>query len=93
MTPEEITEFTHQFETYPVTLKEFKRVMDYYIQEISCNNIGDSVASHQSIKPKVLISCQDSNDDFELIDFDVDGLPGCGCWCDLTLVIRKKKNV
>jgi hypothetical protein len=69
------------------TIGEFRECIDEVSKEISYD--GKTVDSHKGIPALVRVRCLNSDDEFTLVGYEVDGLPGCGCPSGITLEIRK----
>lgn len=71
-------------------VKQFRNSVDALADEIGCDGNGN-IGSHK-IRSQVIISCENSDDDFEFVELRPTGLPGCGCWDGIRIIIRKTSD-
>lgn len=71
-------------------VKEFVETITKYANEIGCDGKGN-ISSHK-ISSSIRVTNVDSDDEYEIVGFDIDRLMGCGCWCGIEIQVRKIEN-
>lgn len=69
-----------------MTIKEFLKKFNSIADE--CTTNGEVASSHPGISSNVII-CDSDFSYYDIVNFDVNRLPGCGCWTDVVIEIKK----
>jgi len=65
---------------------DLKNKIDSIANDIGCD--GEGIASH-NIRSSVSAYCDELGQWFEIVDIELDRLPGCSCSCGLTINLKK----
>lgn len=71
-------------------VSEFKERFDSYANEIMCD--GEGIASH-NIRSVVSAHCPETDESFDIVDFEVFQLSGCDCLYGIKLVLKSKGDL
>lgn len=74
-------------------VKEFADRIATMADDIGCDGNG-GIGSHLKVRSKIFIDCINEDDDlidYEIVDLDIDVLPGCQCPSGIIIKIKKIK--
>ena len=69
-------------------LKEFTKEFNKLVNEIGCMDNEEGYMDSHKIVSRLCIE-NTERERYEFVDFDIGTLGGCGCWVDVTLIIKK----
>jgi len=69
-------------------LKEFTEEFNKLVDEIGCMDNEEGYMGSHKIVSRLCIE-DTEGEPYEFVDFDIGRLGGCGCWADVTLIIKK----
>lgn len=77
----------------PPTLKQFSEKFLEYVDDTGVLKNAQGMIYGHDIVGQVFVTCENTDEVFEIVGLSLHQLGGCGCSVDVEIVIKKQENI